>query len=271
MFFRYFPTVSYNVDNYNSVLTDITVAFLHKRLFLSQPFAFRRYTILEGESPEAVSEKLYNSVRFHWVLMLLNGVVDPMTEWYMSSDLLIDFTEAKYPEIRDDPTRKSGIYGIDHYRFHYDEKDSNNYHRLDEIDDAKWRYRGGRNYRGDDQIIIEPPTEDDGTQATAYINRIGDLGEIDDIVITNRGGGYKTPPEFTIISENGHGLVGEFILDGSEELQSFRILPIGEQIYPITNLHVETEKNIMRRDIIAITKEQINFFEEQLYKIIGTY
>lgn len=270
MFFRYFPTISYNIDNYNSVITDITVAFLHKRLFLSQPFAFRRYTILEGETPEAVSEKLYGSVRFHWALMVLNHIVDPMTEWFMSSDLVLTFTEAKYPEILNDPTRKSGMYGINQYRFYYDEKNSNNYYRLDEIDEDLWRYRGGRNYSENDQIIVDHPGND-GTRATAYINKIGDLGEITDVVITNRGVGYKTKPNFTIISENGSGLKGEFILDDSEELQSFRILPMGEQIYPITNLHYETEININRREIIAVTKEHINFFEEQLYKIIGSY
>ncbi len=267
MFFRYFPSISYNVDNYNAFITDISVAFLHKRLLLSNPYSFRHYTIQEGESPEAVSFKIYGTVRFHWVVLLLNHIIDPMTDWYMSSDLLLNFTEAKYPEKMPDYDRRWGVYGINHYRHYYDEKDSNKYFLLDEIDEYKWRYRGGRHYKKTDQIIIAD--SDYGDRGEAYINGIDDLGAITDIVITNRGGGYKTPPTFNIISENGSGLIGEFILDTSEELQSFRILPIGEQIFPITNLHYEMEKNIDRREILLITPEYVGIFEKELYNIMS--
>ncbi len=268
MFFRYFPNISYKVDNYTAELTDITVGFLQKRLFLNSAYKFRRYTILEGERPEEVSYKLYGTTRFHWVLLFLNRIVDPLTDWFMSTDLLWDFTEAKYPEIPLDPTKRSGIFGINHFRFYYDEQDSNKFFRLDPIDDKKWRYRGGRNYLATDQIIITPPEDPEGVTATAYINRIDNLGAITDIVVTDPGVGYNNVPEFEIITDSGVGFEGEIILDNSSEIQDFIILPIGEEIHPITNLHVETENNINRREILAITPDKITYFEEELYHIM---
>lgn len=275
MFFRYFPSISYKVDNYNSLLTDISVGFIRRRIFLNKPYKFRRYTVLEGENPEAVSYKLYGTVRFHWVILFLNNIVDPMTDWFMNSDLLLDFTEAKYPEIENDITKSSGIFGINHFRFYYDEKHTSKYLRLNPIDEKHWRYRGGRNYETTDQIIIGPPDDlENGTQATAYINRVDELGAITSIVITERGGGYTTVPDFTIVSENGTLFEGEIIKgegNTSEEISELRILPISEQIHPITNLHVETEINAGRREIIVISRENIHLLEEQLYNIMGQY
>lgn len=278
MFFRYFPTISYKIDNHETLITDISVAFLQKRLFLDKAYKFRKYTILEGERPEEVSYKLYGSVRYHWVLLVLNNIVDPMTEWFMSTDLLMEYTEAKYPEIPLDTTNKSGMFGVNHYRYYYDEKDSNKYLRLDPVEERAWRYKGGRSYANFDQIIIAPPndptnpnnTEPNPLRATAYINRIDELGAITDVVITNRGVEYPIQPAFKIISENGTGFEGELILDGSSEVQEMRILPIGEQIHPISNLHLETELNVNRREILAITPENISLFEEELYYIMGS-
>ena len=274
MFFKYFPSISYKIDEYNSLLTDISIGFIQRRIFLNKPYKFRRYTILEGERPEAVSYKLYDTVRFHWVILFLNNIIDPMTDWFMDSDLLLDFTEAKYPEIQNDITRSSGAFGINHFRFYYDEKQSSNYFRLDPVDEVQWRYRGGRNYETTDIITIDPPDAQDGIQATAYINRIDELGAITDIVISESGSGYINVPNFTINSEFGTRFVGEIIKgegNMSEEISELRILPIGEQIYPVTNLQVETEINAGRREIIVISPENIHLLEEQLYNIMGQY
>lgn len=270
MFFRYFPTIAYKTDNHNSVLTDITISFLQKRIFLNKSYNFRRYTVIEGERPEEVSYKLYNTVRFHWVLLFLNNIIDPMTDWFMSSDLLLDFTAAKYPEIQNDPTNSSGIYGINHYRWYYDESDISKYQRLDNVDEKPWRYRGGRNYKETDQIIINlPESGEESDRATAYINRVDELGTITDITINNPGANYIANPNFTILSDDGNKFQGEIIIDGNNRVKEFKILPIGEQIHPISNLHVETELNANRREIIAITPEHIIFLEEQLYSIMG--
>lgn len=274
MFFKYFPTINYKADGYDTPLTDISIAFIKKKLFADSAYLFRRYTIIEGETPEAVSYKLYGTTRFHWTLIFMNDIVDVMTDWFMSSDLLLEFTEAKYPLIENDITNSSGVFGIHHYRWYYDEKDSKVYQRLDDIDDKRYRYKGGRGYTTNDIIVIDPPNlNEPENRATAYINSVDDIGAITDIVITNRGSNYSpvATPGFHIESEKGYGFTGEVLTEGSSEVKSILITPIGEQIHPITNLHCETELNTNRREIIAISPNQINAFESQFYYIMENY
>lgn len=42
------------------------------------------YQILEGETPEIVSKKFYNSTQYHWIVLYLNNITDPRFDWPLS-------------------------------------------------------------------------------------------------------------------------------------------------------------------------------------------
>jgi hypothetical protein len=72
----------------------------------SDSFLFQRYIVQDGESPESVSEKIYKTPKYYWTILLVNNIVNPMTEWLMESSMLEEFVIAKYPD---------GIKGIHHF------------------------------------------------------------------------------------------------------------------------------------------------------------
>lgn len=57
---------------------------------------FIRNYILSGESAQEVSFKLYGSSYYYWTLYLLNNVVNPFEDWYMSPSQLREYVYYKY-------------------------------------------------------------------------------------------------------------------------------------------------------------------------------
>jgi hypothetical protein len=123
-FFRYFPKINYNTDGLPRNVVNISTAFLLKRIKIDNTFVYQRYILHDGELPESVSDKLYKTPKYYWTILLVNNIIDPMTEWYMDSSTLEKFVEAKYPD---------GLYGIHHF---YDTRIDR---ICDDVDDAYFR------------------------------------------------------------------------------------------------------------------------------------
>jgi hypothetical protein len=123
-FFKYFPRINYNADGLTRSVVNISTAFLLKRYHVDDVFLFQRYIVQDGETPESVSEKLYKTPKYYWTILIVNNIVDPMTEWLMDSTTLEKFVEAKYPD---------GMTGIHHF---YDTAIDR---ICDDVDDARLR------------------------------------------------------------------------------------------------------------------------------------
>lgn len=54
------------------------------------------YVIQEGETPEKISYKLYNSPEFHWVILYINKITSYYNSWPMTEAALGDFCVKKY-------------------------------------------------------------------------------------------------------------------------------------------------------------------------------
>jgi len=54
------------------------------------------YIVGDGETPEMVSNRFYNNPLYHWVVLLVNGIIDPRTEWVMTDRQLNELIYDKY-------------------------------------------------------------------------------------------------------------------------------------------------------------------------------
>lgn len=54
------------------------------------------YIVGDGETPEMVSNRFYNNPLYHWVVLLVNGIIDPRTEWVITDVQLNELLYDKY-------------------------------------------------------------------------------------------------------------------------------------------------------------------------------
>lgn len=101
MYFTKFPTIYYEFDiNGTRVLklvSDITANVRFRKELLENITLLDEYDILEGETPEIISNKVYGSPMYHWVIMLVNQRYDYLNDWPLTSDQLYTYIEQKYP------------------------------------------------------------------------------------------------------------------------------------------------------------------------------
>jgi hypothetical protein len=80
-YFTQFPQTVYEFNGKTSYVRDI---FL-RTTFISEykPYTdlFSSYTILDGETPQNIANKLYGSVNYHWVVLLFNEIHNPYYDW----------------------------------------------------------------------------------------------------------------------------------------------------------------------------------------------
>ena len=63
------------------VVTDIFRRVAPIRNLLQHTLMFYAYEIQEGDSPELIAHKYYGSVDYHWLVTLMNNMMDPVLDW----------------------------------------------------------------------------------------------------------------------------------------------------------------------------------------------
>lgn len=107
MYFNNFPYTYYTLDNNVSVqvVKNITIKVVLDEIIKSNYGMYYEYDVMDKETPEIVSYKMYNTSMLHWLILHMNDIVDPRFEWPLSNYELIQYVEGKY----DNPE------GIHHY------------------------------------------------------------------------------------------------------------------------------------------------------------
>jgi hypothetical protein len=96
-YFSKFPQYITNAgDRKNVVITDFFRRVSHGNKFQEYSVFLLPYLVLDGETPEMVSNKFYNNPLYHWVILLINGITDPRTEWVMTDRQLNAVMFQKY-------------------------------------------------------------------------------------------------------------------------------------------------------------------------------
>lgn len=111
MYFKNIPTTLYPFNKGGQdefiLVKDISVNVRFIKEIVSNITLYDEYDMLDGETPEIVSEKFYDSPNYHWVIMLLNDRYDYINDFVVPYNTLVEKTKAKYGA--------ANIYNTHHY------------------------------------------------------------------------------------------------------------------------------------------------------------
>jgi len=113
MYFGKLPNLLYNFpikanepDTY-LIVKDITANIRMITSVLSNITIYDLYNVVDGETPEIISEKFYDTPKYHWAIMLANLRFDYINDFPLPYDRLEQYVKDKYGE--------SEMYSIHHY------------------------------------------------------------------------------------------------------------------------------------------------------------
>ena len=105
MYFAKFPNILYdfkiNGKTEYKIITDITRNVRFRKKILENIALYDEYDIKDGETPEIISEKIYGTPFYHWVIMLVNQRYDYMNDFPITQRELDVLVENKYGEAKD--------------------------------------------------------------------------------------------------------------------------------------------------------------------------
>ena len=58
--------------------------------------AFAEYEVVDGERPEHIAHRVYGSVNYHWVILLMNDICNPFYDWLLTEDEVVKLTDKRY-------------------------------------------------------------------------------------------------------------------------------------------------------------------------------
>lgn len=107
MYFNSFPVIPYDAvgNGQFKVTTNILRRIIARSKAKTNRALFDTYDVKEGETPEMIAHKLYGDSEYHWVVLLMNDIVDRYHQWPMSRRQFLAHVKNKY----------SNVDGIHHY------------------------------------------------------------------------------------------------------------------------------------------------------------
>ena len=105
MYFANFPKIVYDFDLSSGtdykIVTDITRNVRVRKQILENIALYDFYDVEEGETPEMISEKIYGTPYYHWVIMLVNQRYDyvndfPLTQLELDAYITKKYGDKKY-------------------------------------------------------------------------------------------------------------------------------------------------------------------------------
>ena len=98
MYFSSFPIIPYDSKG-NKEFKDVTN--LLRRVAVrakvkAKTLVYDSYDVMNGETPESLAHKLYEDSELHWVILLVNDIVDRFHQWPMTVPQFEKFVADKY-------------------------------------------------------------------------------------------------------------------------------------------------------------------------------
>jgi hypothetical protein len=96
-YFQKFPAISYN----DYVVRDISVRAKLTQYLQETGLALLPYTIKEGERADSISAFYYEDPYYAWAIYLVNGILDPYSEWPKTSQTLDQYVIDTYGSVEE--------------------------------------------------------------------------------------------------------------------------------------------------------------------------
>lgn len=128
-FFENFQRVTYA----NKLAVNLMQSIRMRSTVLSNPLAFFRRIVLDGDTPEKVAREEYGDEKYDWVVYLSNSIVDPYHSWPKPYLEFVEYIEQKYGSV---PEAKSQIihYKNTEYDFTINQDTYDRYSNADFVD-----------------------------------------------------------------------------------------------------------------------------------------
>lgn len=91
-YFTKFPLIDYN----GVQVRDITRSTRIKVFLKSNISFFEPYRVIDGETPESLANDFYGDAQKHWILLLVNDIIDPFYDWVLEDIYLKQYITKKY-------------------------------------------------------------------------------------------------------------------------------------------------------------------------------
>ena len=100
-YFSQFPFIPYDaVGNGNfKVVTNLLRRVAVRSKVQANTLFFDTYDVKEGETPEMIAHKLYGDSEYHWVVLMMNDIVDRYHQWPMSRRQFLAHINDKYTDV----------------------------------------------------------------------------------------------------------------------------------------------------------------------------
>jgi hypothetical protein len=113
-YFNYFPLTEYSLSNTTSsmdVVTNILSKFKYEDGFTENTAIYYEYEVTDGETPEILAYKIYGSSEKHWIILSLNNIINPLTDWPLNQKSLNNLIDIKYStsEYANNSTQYAGV------------------------------------------------------------------------------------------------------------------------------------------------------------------
>ena len=96
-YFNYFPKTVYTLNSLDvETVTNITSRFGFEQSFKDNSAVYYEYDIQDGDTPEIIASKFYDSPERHWAVLMINNIVDPQFDWPLDQRTIISYINEKY-------------------------------------------------------------------------------------------------------------------------------------------------------------------------------
>ena len=99
-FYDLFPLTSYDITKDGRKNLDyVTNIFLRFGLLSevkNNAFGYYDYLVREQDTPENLADRYYGDPEYHWIILLMNDIVNPLFDWPLRSDAFNRYIEDKY-------------------------------------------------------------------------------------------------------------------------------------------------------------------------------
>ena len=110
-FFQHYPQISYNISGTKPAKLKTIINLMEKAklkgMVKDDIVSYFPYSIMEGERPDHVSNKVYGNVKYTWLIFLINDITDPIYDWPLATREFGAYVKNKYGSLA---TAKNSIH-----------------------------------------------------------------------------------------------------------------------------------------------------------------
>jgi hypothetical protein len=100
IYFSNFPKDLYSFnDFYEIYVTNIVSRISFEQKFMNNAAAYYVHRIKDGETPEGLAYKIYGNSERHWIILLMNEIIDPLYDWPLNYESFNKYIISKYNSI----------------------------------------------------------------------------------------------------------------------------------------------------------------------------